>query len=143
MFISSAMLVVFGGIVASRVFAHLLKLSPLLLLPLIICITVAGSFASDNSMFSVYVTFLFGLVGLGMNYFGFPVAPAVIGLVLGAKAEFNLRISLLISQGSYAIFFHGAICWILIGLTLLVLFYPVHTYLKDRRAARVAASAQS
>jgi putative tricarboxylic transport membrane protein len=143
MFISSAMLVVFGGIVASRVFAHLLKLSPLLLLPLIICITVAGSFASDNSMFSVYVTFLFGLVGLGMNYFGFPVAPAVIGLVLGAKAEFNLRISLLISQGSYSIFFHGVICWILIGLTLLVLYSPVHAYLQDLRAARLAASAQS
>jgi putative tricarboxylic transport membrane protein len=133
MFITSALLIALGGIVASRIFAQLLKLSPLLLLPLIICTTVAGSFASDNSIFSVYMALLFGLVGVGMNYFGIPVAPAIIGLVLGAKAEFNLRIALLISQGSFTIFFHGLICWILIALTVAVLTYPVIGYFRQKR----------
>jgi putative tricarboxylic transport membrane protein len=140
MFITSAMLIVFGGIVASRVFAQLLKLSPLLLLPLIIATTVAGSFASNNSMFSVYMALLFGAVGFGMNIFGFPVAPAIIGLVLGAKAEFNLRVALLISQGSYSIFFHGIICWVLIALTLAVLAYPFIGHFREkRRKARSSA----
>jgi putative tricarboxylic transport membrane protein len=68
-----------------------------------------------------------------MNYFGIPVAPAIIGLVLGAKAEFNLRIALLISQGSFTIFFHGLICWILIALTVAVLTYPVIGYFRQKR----------
>jgi putative tricarboxylic transport membrane protein len=140
MFITSALLIVLGGIVASRVFAQVLRLPPLLLLPLIIATTVAGCFASENSMFSVYVAVLFGVVGFSMNLLGFPVAPAVIGLVLGAKAEFNLRIALLISQGSYSIFFQGVICWVLIGLTLLVLLYPVIGHMREKRQR--AASGQ-
>ena len=75
MFITSALLIVFGGIVASRVFANILRIPQAMLLPLIICMVVAGSFAAENSMFDVYMAFLFGLVGLGMVRFGFPIAP--------------------------------------------------------------------
>ena len=71
-----------------------------MLLPLIIVMVVAGGFAAQNSMFDVYMAFLFGLVGLGMVRFGFPIAPVIIGVVLGGKAEFNLRVSLLMSAAT-------------------------------------------
>jgi putative tricarboxylic transport membrane protein len=140
MFFTSALLVVFGGVVASRIFAQVLRLPQNVLLPLIICMTVAGSFASENSMFDVYLTFIFGLVGFAMTRFGFPIAPAIIGVVLGAKAEFNLRVALLISSGDVSIFYRSTISIVLIILTALVLFYPLAKYLRDRRRSRPAGT---
>ncbi len=125
MFITSAMLIVLGGVVASRLFAHLLRLPSVLLLPLIVVMTVAGSFAAQNSMWDVYLAFGFGLIGLGMDRLGLPIAPVIIGMVLGAKAEFSLRVALLLSQGDVTVIFTRPICMVLIALTLLLLFYPL------------------
>jgi len=125
MFITSAMLIVLGGVVASRVFAHLLRLPGVLLLPLIVVMTVAGSFAAQNSLWDVYLAFGFGLVGLGMDRLGLPIAPVIIGLVLGAKAEFSLRVALLLTQGDPLPLFTRPICLVLIALTALMLLYPL------------------
>ncbi|HEY4200397.1 MAG TPA: tripartite tricarboxylate transporter permease [Devosiaceae bacterium] len=141
MFFTAALIMVIGGAGASRIFAHLLRLPQALLLPLIICIMTAGIFASSNSMFDVFVCVGFGIVGLIMTRFGFPIAPIVIGVVLGGKAEFNLRIALLISNGDFRIFTANWICWIMIALTILVLSYPMFNHYRDRkRAAAIAAA---
>ena len=87
--------------------------------------TVAGSFAAQNSMWDVYLAFGFGLIGLGMDRLGLPIAPVIIGMVLGAKAEFSLRVALLLSQGDVTVIFTRPICMVLIALTLLLLFYPL------------------
>ncbi len=133
MFFTAALLIVIGGAGASKVFAHLLRVPQALLLPLVICVMAAGVFASTNSMFGVYVAVAFGVIGVLMGRFGFPVAPVVIGVVLGGKAEFNLRISLLISQGDPKILVASPITWVLIVLTLLVLSYPIVNAIRDRR----------
>ena len=140
MFITAALLIPFGGAVASRVFAHVLRLPAVLLLPLIVVTAATGSFATENSMFQVYLAGLFGLVGLFMIRFGFPIAPVIIGVVLGDKAEFNMRVSLLMSGGDWSILYTRPICMVLIALTALLLFYPGVRYLLDlhrgRRKAR-------
>lgn len=133
MVITSLLLIPLGGALASRIFAPILKVPGILLLPLIVVIAAAGSFAAENSMFSVYMAVGFGVVGLAMNRFGFPIAPVIIGVVLGSKAESNLRVSLLISQGDYAILFQGVICWVLVVLTLAVLAYPLISHFKGRK----------
>jgi putative tricarboxylic transport membrane protein len=133
MFITAALLIPLGGAVASRVFAHVLRLPALLLLPLIVVTAATGSFAAENSMFQVYLAGLFGLVGLFMIRFGFPIAPVIIGVVLGDKAEFNLRVSLLMSGGDWSILYSRPICLILIALTALLLFYPAVRYFRDLR----------
>jgi len=136
MFITSGLLIVFGGTLANRIFANILRVPQAMLLPLIIVIVVAGGFAAQNSIFDVYMAFMFGLIGLAFVRFGFPIAPVIIGLVLGAKAEFNLRISLLMSAGDFSILYDRPICIVLIILSALFLFYPGIRWLKDQRKAR-------
>src|SRR5690606_31528634 len=116
---------------------HVLRIPLLLLLPLIIVTAVTGAFASENDMFQVYVMAAFGLVGWFMYRFDFPVAPAVIGLVLGHQVEFNLRVSLLMSYGDWSILYTRPICLALMALTALVLFYPL---LRRLWRPRVAAA---
>lgn len=136
MFVTSALLIVFGGKVANKLFANILRIPQSMLLPLIIVMVVAGGFAAQNSIFDVYMAFIFGLVGLGMVRFGFPIAPVIIGVVLGGKAEFNLRISMLMSGGDTSILYSRPICVVLILLSALILLYPGLRYLNDLRKRR-------
>ena len=129
--ITSLLLIPLGGAVASRVFANVLKIPTLLLLPLIIVIACAGCFASQNSMFDVYMAAGFGVVGLAMIRFGFPIAPIIIGVVLGAKAEFNLRVSIMMSGGDYAILVSRPICIVLMILSALIVIFPLYRTYKD------------
>jgi putative tricarboxylic transport membrane protein len=131
MFFTALMLIPTGGIVASRLFAQILKIPPVMLLPMIVVVAVTGIFASENYMFNVYVAMVFGLVGLAMMAFDFPIAPVIIGLVLGTKAEFNLRVAMLMSDGDWSILWQGPICGTLIVLTVLLLVYP---FLRQLRA---------
>jgi putative tricarboxylic transport membrane protein len=136
MFITALLLIPLGGALASRVFSQLLKLPGLLLLPMIVVTAVMGSVATQNSMLPVYRAAIFGLIGFAMIRFSFPIAPVIIGVVLGAKVDFNLRVSLLMSGGDASILFTRPIGWILIVLTILVLSVPVMRYVNDYRQAR-------
>lgn len=136
MFLTSAMLIVFGGTVANKFFANILRIPQAMLLPLVVVMVIGGGFAAQNNMFNVYLAFIFGLIGLAMVRFGFPIAPVIIGVVLGGKAEFNLRISLLMSGGDSSILYTRPICIILILLSALVLFYPFWGYYKDYKKRR-------
>ena len=130
MFITALLLIPTGGIVASRIFAQILRVPAVMLLPMIVIVAVTGVFASENSIFNVYVTLLFGFVGLAMMWLDFPIAPVIIGVVLGTKAEFNLRVAMLMSDGEWSILYRGPICIVLIGLTLLLLAYPFARQIK-------------
>lgn len=136
MFITALLLIPLGGAVASRVFAQLLRMPALMLMPLIVVTAVTGSFAAENSITQVYMAGIFGLIGFAMVRFNYPIAPVIIGVVLGTKVDSSLRISLLISGGDPMILFNRPICWILIFLTLLVLMVPLSRYIKDFRKAR-------
>jgi putative tricarboxylic transport membrane protein len=138
MFITALLLIPLGGAVASRVFAQVLRLPGLLILPLIVVTAVLGAFATENSMVPVYMAGIFGLIGFAMVRFNFPIAPVIIGAVLGAKVDFNLRVSLLMSGGDVSILFTRPICWILIALTVLILMVPISRHLRDTRKARKA-----
>jgi TctA family transporter len=65
---------------------------------------VIGAFGLRNSVDDLYIMFVFGLMGYYMRKYKFPVAPAVLGLVLGDRAELSLRRALLLSFGDHSIF---------------------------------------
>jgi putative tricarboxylic transport membrane protein len=136
MLITALLLIPLGGALASRVFSQVLRLPPLIILPLIVVTACIGSFASENSMFPVYLAGIFGLIGFGMVRFGFPIAPVIIGVVLGKFADSNLRISLLMSGGDPSILYTRPISILMIGLSALVLFYPLVRYINDTRRLR-------
>ena len=125
------MLLFVGGAVASRFFAGVLRLPMPLLMPLVICMTAIAAYAVENNTYFVGVMLVFGLIGLVMDRLRFPIAPVIIGLVLGAPAELNLRISLLIAQGDPSILWTRPISQVVIAMTVLVALVPVWRHFRS------------
>jgi putative tricarboxylic transport membrane protein len=96
MFVSSLLLVFLGGTIATCTFARLLEIPRPVLAPIILGMTVVGTFAINGSMFDVALMFGFGFIGYVMERQQIPLAPAVLGLILGEYAERNFRLSMMI-----------------------------------------------
>lgn len=84
-----------------RLLAKVTRLPRPYLLPVILCFCVVGSFALSNRLFDVWVMLGFGLLGFCLEGLKIPLAPFVIGFVLGPIAEKNLSLGLQASNGSY------------------------------------------
>lgn len=104
------------GIFFGKMGVYITKVREDFLAPVIITLSVIGSYAINNSVFDVGLMFVFGLLGYIMVKCKFPTAPMVLGLVLGPIAETGLQQSLLISSGSWLIFVTKPV-----SLTLLIL----------------------
>src|SRR3989441_4356059 len=85
-------------------FAAILRIPFAILTPLIVAVCAIGSYAVHNSMIDIWYMLIFGVVGYVFKKLDYPLAPLVLALVLGDLAENALRQSLIMSQGSLAIF---------------------------------------
>src|ERR671918_2032375 len=86
-------------------FAAILRIPFAILTPLIVVVCAIGAYAVHAAMIDVWYMVLFGVVGYVFKKLDYPLAPLVLALVLGDLAENALRQSLIMSQGSFAIFF--------------------------------------
>ena len=82
---------------------------------------VLGAYSIKQSVFDVWVMLLFGIIGYLLRKIDFPLAPAILGLILGPQLEKSLRTSLEMSAGSYSIFFTRPITVTLIILSVIIL----------------------
>ncbi len=82
-------------------FTRLLKIPRHVLLPLVLAVCIIGAYGNNNRMFDVYVVMLFGVIGLLMKHFEYPVAPIVMGMILGPNLEQYYRRSMMMSRGSF------------------------------------------
>jgi putative tricarboxylic transport membrane protein len=87
------------------------------LLPIITLLCVVGSFSQKIAMFDIYLMFGFGLLGFAMRKTGFPIAPMVLGVILGDMLDANLRRSMEIFRGMTV----GQILSRPIGTTLIII----------------------
>ena len=87
------------GVFAVRFFAAALKVHYTILAPIIAVLCVIGVFSLNNSTFEVTMLIYFGILGYFFKKYDFPVAPLIIGMVLGSLAETNLRRALALTQG--------------------------------------------
>jgi putative tricarboxylic transport membrane protein len=108
-------------------FAAILRIPFAILTPLIVVVCAIGSYAVHNSMIDIWYMLLFGAVGYVFKKLDYPLAPLVLALVLGDLAENALRQSLIMSQGSLAIFFNRPIAGVINALALLFFLLPVLT----------------
>jgi len=76
-------------------------------------------------MFDVYLMLVFGVVGYVFKKLDYPLAPMVLALVLGDRAEENFRNAIKGSQGDMSIFFSNGLVGGLTGLALVLLFWPL------------------
>jgi putative tricarboxylic transport membrane protein len=108
-------------------FAAILRIPFAILTPLIIVVCAIGSFAVHNSMLDVWYMLLFGVIGYVFKKLDYPIAPLVLALVLGDLAETALRQSLIISQGSLAIFFTRPIAGAITAVAIFFFILPAIT----------------
>jgi len=123
LFLTSFLVFIIGMTVA-RHLAVVTLLPNHIIVPLILVVSLLGSFAIRNEMADVMISLAFGALGYMMLKRGFTPIPLLLGLVLGEMVETNYHRALLISGGSYSIFYSSIICKILILLTILSLIGP-------------------
>jgi putative tricarboxylic transport membrane protein len=90
----------------------------------IIVISTVGVYGASNSLFDVGLLYVFGGIGYAMRRFGFPVAPLVVGLILGPMMEQSMRQALTISQGQWSTFVTRPISATLLLIAALLLVLP-------------------
>ena len=106
-------------------FASVLRIPFAVVGPLIVVSCLIGAYTVSNSLFDVVLALLFGILGYGFKKLDYPVAPLVLALVLGDRAETAFRQSMILSSGSLAIFWSNGIAATLSTLALLLAASPV------------------
>ncbi|MBX3644935.1 MAG: tripartite tricarboxylate transporter permease [Rubrivivax sp.] len=131
-FILAQLLMLPFGWGAIKVAKRILRIPAALLMPLILLFCVVGSFAINNSLFGVVVMLLAGVLGFFMERWGFPVAPTILGVVLGTMLEEHFFSSLIKADGNFLVFFERPIAGTLGGLCLLIWLWPLLRLLRRR-----------
>ena len=128
------------GLGALRFFARVINAPKYVLMPVIVLLCVVGSYSVRNSTFDVMTMLFFGLIGFVMDRLKIPVAPIILGLILGPMAEASYRRALISSDGDYSIFFSSPISVVTLIITVFVLFSPVIKNLLVKRSSAKVSS---
>jgi len=136
-FILANLLMIPLGVAAIKGAKQLLRAPREVLMPVILLFCIVGSFAINNSIFGVVLMLAFGIVAYLMEENGFPVAPAILGMVLGAMLEENFISSMIKADGRLLGFFERPIAAGLGALTLAVFAWPLaRAWLLPERTSR-------
>jgi putative tricarboxylic transport membrane protein len=106
-------------------FAAILKVPFSIIAPAIIVICSIGAYTVHNAMMDIWLMLLFGVIGYTFKKLDYPLAPLVLALVLGDRAEDSFRQSMLMSQGDVRIFFSNGLVGGITVLALLLLLWPL------------------
>jgi putative tricarboxylic transport membrane protein len=113
------------GFVAIKLAKQLVRVPRMAMMPLVLTFAAVGAFAGSNSIFAMYVVFGMGILGWVMELNRIPVAPAVLGLVLGPMIEESFLTSLLKSHGDFLPFFERPIAGLLGVATIIIVAIPI------------------
>ncbi|MBX9819315.1 tripartite tricarboxylate transporter permease [Afipia birgiae] len=106
-------------------FAAILRIPFSIIAPVILVLCAIGAYTVHNNTFDVVMMMVFGVVGYVMKKCNYPMAPLVLAIVLGDKAEEAFRQSLLGSQGNLGVFFSNGLVGTIMMLGLIALFWPM------------------
>ena len=113
------------GLLGIRFFIKIIQIKPYILTPIIFVLCIIGSFALRNNIFDVCAMLIISVIGYFFVYLEIPIAPIVLALILGPMFESNMRRSLLLSKGSFTIFFTRPISLFFILLAVISLLWPI------------------
>jgi putative tricarboxylic transport membrane protein len=106
-------------------FASVLRVPFSIIAPVILVICAIGAYTVHTSMFDVWLMLVFGVMGYIFKKLDYPLAPLVLALVLGDRAEDSFRQSMLMSQGDMRIFYANPLVGSFTTLALVLLFWPL------------------
>ncbi|MDA0998036.1 MAG: tripartite tricarboxylate transporter permease, partial [Proteobacteria bacterium] len=122
------------------VFIWMLRMPFTVLAPMIFVLSVVGGFAATQDMHDVWLMLIFGIGAYLMRKLDYPVAPAVLAIVLGPIAEPKLRQSLLFSSGDPMIFLNRPIAGPITVIAIILILLPLFKLIRDKMKARKAAA---
>jgi putative tricarboxylic transport membrane protein len=103
-----------NGIFLAKQVVKVLRIPPPIFMPVVLTLCVIGSYALGTKVFNLYLMVPVGILAYFMQMMGYPIAPLVIGVILGPMADENLRRALMVSQGSFLPFFTRPVALILL-----------------------------
>ncbi len=106
-------------------FAAILRVPFSVIAPIIIVICAIGAYTVHNSMFDVWMMVVFGVMGYVFKKLQYPLAPLVLAIVLGDRAEASFRQAMLMSQGEMSVFFSNMLVGSLTTFALFLLAWPL------------------
>ena len=121
------------GFVGASIFVQMLRIPKTILAPMILIICSIGTYSASNSMVDVWLMLVFGTFAWLLSRSAYPIAPIVLGAILGPLAESSFRQSMLITRGDPSGFADSAIAITLIIAILAVVIVPLIRALKGLR----------
>jgi len=112
--------------------ASIMKIPFAIIAPLIIVICAIGSYTLSNAPADLVFMVMFGVIGYLFKKLDYPLAPMVLAIVLGGRAENSFRQAMLDSQGSLSIFWSNGLVGTITALSMIMLFWPLITWLYRR-----------
>lgn len=132
MYIGNVMLLVLN-LPLIGLWVQLLKVPYPVLMPLIIVFCVIGSYTINNSIMDVFFMLIFGVVGYLIKKLKYDAPPLILAFVLGPMLEYSLKQSLMVSKGSFKIFFSRPISATCLAIALILLVLPIIPRLRKKR----------
>jgi putative tricarboxylic transport membrane protein len=120
------------NLAAIPLFLWMLRMPFTILAPLIFVLSLVGTFAAYQDMFDVWLMVIFGVGAFFLRVLDYPVAPAVLAIVLGPIAEPKLRQSLLLSDGEFSIFFTRPIAGPITVIAIILILLPLIKLIRDK-----------
>ncbi|MGY6704165.1 tripartite tricarboxylate transporter permease [Roseinatronobacter sp.] len=118
-FMANVLMLLTGGLVVALA-TQILRVPRAVLMPLILVLSMIGGYAITGSVIAIWIILALGLLASGMIWAGMPLAPAILGIVLGRIVEDNFMVSMMKSRGDLTEFFARDTAAVLGTLTLLV-----------------------
>jgi putative tricarboxylic transport membrane protein len=106
-------------------FASILRIPFSIIAPVIIVICAIGAYTVHNAMLDIWLMLVFGVMGYVFKKLDYPLAPLVLALVLGDKAEDSFRQAMLVSQGELSIMWANPLVGSITTLALVMLLWPL------------------
>jgi putative tricarboxylic transport membrane protein len=122
------------------IFIWVLRMPFTVLAPIIFVLCIIGGYAPTKSLHDVWLMLIFGVVAYLMRKLDYPMAPAVLAIVLGPLAERSMRQSLIGSHGDFTIFIDRPISGTLMVIAFALFLAPVYVILKNKYFSKKEAA---
>ena len=123
-----------SGLLLAKQVVKILRVPPPLFMPIIGILCVIGSYSLGNNLFNLYLMIPIGILAYFMTEMGYPIAPMVIGVILGPMADENLRRALMVSQGSFLPVFQRPVALLLFLIIVFTILSQLPFYKRVKKS---------
>jgi putative tricarboxylic transport membrane protein len=122
-------------------FAAILRVPFSIVAPVIVLLCAIGAYAVHSAMFDVWLMVAFGVLGYALKKLDYPLAPMVLAMVLGDRAEDAFRQTMMLSYGDLSVFWSNYLVGTITTLALITLFWPIISRFLPKKKLLVIESA--